>query len=194
VAADKRETQNLRDLRGRIDKAITQLGQPAKAAPVPLNPGTVELFAGCYLLPDSSVALRREDGKWQYTRDAKTWRGDGESAKPTPCPPTLVKLLLGVMGKLAKEFVADVSVNEAYLRELAQDRIALDKDLREYASLANSFGTSYEVDYGTDTMSAQSAIDMTQRDISANENEIAKTNLEQEKLKRDAETLKNFRF
>jgi spermidine synthase len=194
VAADKQEVQNLADLRNRIDKAINGLGKPKPSSPVTLPPGAIELFAGCYLLSDQTVILRRADGNWVYTRDAKTWWDDKSQGSPTPCPPALQKLLQSIVTKVTKETTADIQQNEKYLSELAQERTSLESDLRDYQNLANSYGYTYEVDYGTDSMAAEKALELTQRDLSANTNETTTTQLEQEKLKREFQSLVKFRF
>lgn len=194
IAADKQEVQNISDMEGRIQLALKGIGTPKPAAPVTLPPGAIELFAGCYLLTDQSITCRRADGSWLATRDGHTWAQEVVNGKPNLCPPALQPLLQGIIVKLIKEFTADFNENLNDLKELAQEKSGLQKDLLEYQNLSGMFGTNYEVDYGTDSLPAYQAVDRTQGDIGANENAVAQTIKEQEKLIRETQALKDFRF
>jgi len=193
VQGDIKESQNLRDLEARLVKALQGLGQPPPTKPVPLEPGTIELFSGAFLLPNRIVALRKANGEWQYT-DGKMWWSDKTSDKHEPCPAPLQGLLRGITTKLMMEIDADIKADQNYLMEISQEHASLVKDLGEYTYFSNNLGSSYEVDYGTDQMSAAQAISRTQQEITVNDSESAKTHTEIEKWQKDKSTLLDFHF
>jgi hypothetical protein len=79
-----------------------------------------------------------------------------------------------VLAKLEKEFRADLTAAGSDVTALQTDKAALDKDLAEYTMLS-SYGADYEVDYGTDTMSASEAISRTNADLAQNATDMATT-------------------
>lgn len=193
IQGDIKEQQNLQDLESRIAKALQGLGKPAPAKPVPLEPGTIELFSGAFMLPNQIVALRQANGEWRYA-DGANWWTEKTAEKHEPAPAVLPPLLKGIMTKLAKEMDADIKADENYLQELRQERAMLDKDLSEYNRYAGIFGTYYEVDYGTEQIPAYQAVSRTQTDITANDGEDAKTRAEIEKWKKERMALLSFHF
>lgn len=193
VQGDIKESQNLQDLEARLVNALQRVGKPPPTKPVPLEPGTIELFSGAFLLPNRTVALRKANGEWQYT-DGKMWWTDKTSDKHEPCPALLQGLLRGIATKLMMEIDADIKADQNYLMELSQEHASLVRDLMEYTYFSNNLDSSYEVDYGTDQMSADQAISRTQQEIAVNDSESAKTHTEIEKWQKEKSTLLDFHF
>ena len=186
VQEDKTEIKNLSDLHRRLMKAQQNLVMPpATATPLgSLVAGQVELFADCQLTPEGNVRLRASDDHWLFTDGKRFWT-DKPDDKPLPCPPELAVVLKSVLQKLQKEFAADLAATESDLRALMLERTALERDLAEYQSFQNSYGSSYEVDYGTDEMAVSDAISRTNRDQEENVQNIATIEKERAKATSD---------
>jgi hypothetical protein len=191
VADDQAELHHLEDLHHRLATALTRVGQPAgRAAPYSVTPQAVELFVGCYLMPDSRVAVRGAESEWLYTDGRRLW-SEGANAKAGPCPPELSAALKSVMLKLRKEFAADLASVDSDLRDLGSNRASLEKDLAEYRSIyaANGYQADYEVDYGTDSISVSDALARTRRDIDQNQQDTERSMANRAKLASDMERL-----
>lgn len=167
IAGDKQELKNLKDLYQRLHTAYDRLGDPPKgstAAPAP-NPDDVELFIGCRLLADNRITLRDDKGVWVTTD------GDTLHLTPTdsrPCPPAFAAALHSILVKLDTDNNAEIKQDMNDLQTQATDLQTLQKDMSEYQSLQAQNGSSYEVDYGTEEISASDAISRTQKDIDQN--------------------------
>ncbi|MCW3052654.1 MAG: Spermidine synthase [Chthonomonadales bacterium] len=167
VAGDRQELTNLQDLDKRLHTAYDNLGNPpAGATPAPA-PGTddVELFIDCRLRADGKITLRDDKGGWAVM-DASTLTLAQKS--PQPCPPELKAALYSVLVKSDTDNTAAIASDKNDLTTLASDLTSLQKDLSDYNSLMIQNGSSYEVDYGTDSISASDAISRTQKDIDQN--------------------------
>ena len=185
VQSDRNEMRNLNDLIVKLNLAQSRLQMPSPLAVSAVEPvGSVELFAGAYLLPDGNVALRTPK-RWIYTA-GKTII-DGKTIKP--CPKEISSLLLGVMKKLQKEFDADLKEEQINIMDLQQENVSLKKDMNEYQSLAFSNGYSYEVDYGTSTVSASRAIELTTTDLLRNEADMITAVTEKKKTLEEQQRL-----
>ncbi len=193
VAADKREYQNLLDLEARLAKTLQTLGSPPESKPIPLEPGTIELFTGTFLLPNGLIALRNGNGTWIYT-DGKQWYPEKEQSGQQPCPPPLSSMLKEVIAKLTKEIEADIQADKKYLQDLAQERASMDVDLIQYNQLGHTLGMAYTVDYGTEEIPAYSAISRTQQEIDNSNYETRQTLAEIEKWEQNVTKLRDFRF
>jgi len=184
VSADAQELQDLTDLRGRIDRALTRLGDGPDAAPpaLPGNlaDGAIELFVDCGLLSDGRIALLSPDGVYHFF-DGATWSVPGQPAQPVPAG--LVAILKSILPKLQKEMEGDIREDTNDLATLASDRVDLQKDLAEYTSLASQNGASYEVDYGTDEISASDAINRTNADLTQNAQDTTDTQKDLDKTR-----------
>ena len=177
VQGDKAELDALEDLDKRLDAALVRVGSsPRKDAPpdlpADLSPNAIELFSGGGLLQDGRVALIDVAGRYEFT-DGKTIVGANGNQTPVPCSPFLASALDSVLVKLEKEFNADLTELAADTVTLQSDKTSLQTDLQEYTSLFNANGADYEVDYGTDTLSAQEALNRTNADIAQNAKDIA---------------------
>jgi spermidine synthase len=194
VRADKDEVKGLQDLTRRLDAAAKQVGEPSADAKLPPDlpeaqaAGAVELFSGGGLLADGRVALVDDGGTYWFTDGKTMTRADG--GKPQPCPPALVAIIRSVLPKMEKEMSADLVSLGKDMTTLASDKASLDTDLREYTSLYNSNGPSYEVDYGTDEISAQEALDRTKRDLAQNLEDTRLTIAEQAKTQANIERVR----
>jgi spermidine synthase len=191
VADDQAELRHLEDLRHRLAAAMTRVGQPAgPAASYSVTPQAVELFVGCYLMPDTRVAVRGAAREWLYTEGRRLW-SDGPNAKAAPCPPELSASLQSVMLKLRKEFTADLASVDSDLRDLGSNRASLEKDLSDYQSIyaTNGYQADYEVDYGTDSIPVSDALARTRRDIDQNQQDTERSMADRAKLTSDMERL-----
>ena len=179
VRDDKTEVSNMQDLTRRIDLALKQVGSAPASPPVKPSGLFTELFVGGYLTDEGSVRISQPNGKWLIT-DGKTLTY-GDSLKPSPCPKELAAMLKSVMVKLQKELTADQSSNKSDLATIAKDRAQLEMDLASYQSIysGNNFDGTYEVDYGTDSISVSTAISRTQADLDKNKADEAEAIVEQ---------------
>lgn len=194
IAEDRTELRNLEDLGKRLNTALTRLGKPANPpAPAPLNAlsaggegGAVELFNGCFLLPDDRIAFCGPEGRWRFT-DGRTITSEVSGEKPARCAPELAEALKSILLKLQKEFTADLTTAANDLTLLQMDLIALNKDLAEYQNIfaANGYQYDYEVDYGTEVIGVSDAIARTRRDITGNQDETQKVLIQQIKTQRE---------
>lgn len=170
VSEDETELHNLQSLNTRLTTAAAHIGVPdvgvQSGGPTVVMPDQVELFAGCVLLPDSRVGLRESDGQWVFT-DGRSLTTEAEKNHPSPLDPALAKALRSVMQKLQKEFAADLAADDSDLSTTETALASLESDLNQYQSLLtqNNYDGSYEVDYGTDSISVSDAISRTQNDL-----------------------------
>jgi spermidine synthase len=176
IKGDQAELNALQDLNKRLDTALARVGTSDKKTPPPDLPenqakDAIELFSAAGLLTDGRVALIDETGRYLFT-DGKTI-GDGKTSEA--CPPGLATALSSVLAKLEKEFRADLTESGSDLVTLQSDKQSLDKDLADYTTLSSQYGPSYEVDYGTDSMSAQEALNRTNADLVQNATDTAET-------------------
>lgn len=183
VKGDQEELDALADLDKRLTSALAHVGGTAHRTPPSDLPGgqatgAVELFSSAGLLTDGRVALIDSTGTYRFT-DGKTIT-DGKTTDP--CPPALAGALGSVLAKLEKEFRADLTEAGSDLTTLASDKASLTKDLADYATLATANGMEYEVDYGTDTISASDAIARTNADLVQNATDTADAQKSQDTL------------
>ncbi len=167
VGEDRKELTNLQDLDRRLHLAYDNLGDPptgSGATPAP-TADEVELFIGCRLVADDTIALCTEKGVWVST-DGATINAAGVLSRP--CPPALKAALYSVLAKLNTESAADLKSYQDDLTVQATDLQSYQSDLAEYQSLQSQNGSDYEVDYGTDSISASDAIRRTQNNIDQN--------------------------
>lgn len=191
VRADKEELANLEALVKRLETAKQRIGkipEPPAASLRPVPTGAIELFASTYLLPDGRYAIRRPDGLFFYT-DGKSLSSEKPGEKASTPPPELLDALKSVNTKLIKELDADLKKDDGYLAELVTEYNALQKDMAEYQNYRSANGGSYEVDYGTDTMSADEAITKMEADIAQWGTEYNTALTERRKDANDLQTL-----
>ena len=167
VAGDRQELTNLQDLDHRLHTAYDNLGAPPTGAtPAPTAAAEdVELFIDCRLRADGKITLRDDKGGWAVM-DGSTLTLSQKS--PQPCPPALKAALYSVMVKLDTDNTAAIASDQNDLTTLASDLKSLNTDFNEYQNLQSQNGSDYEVDYGTDSVSASDAISRTQKDIDQN--------------------------
>ena len=168
VAEDRKETENLVDLGRRLEAAATRLGKPNAPANIPgVSADAVELFVGCFVLAGNRIAFREPSGKWATTDGTSLWNASGVGR---PCPPPLKAALRSIMANLLRSLNADYTSFSNDLNTLASDRASLDRDLAEYRSIyaANGYQSSYQVDYGTESITVSDAISRTERDLQQN--------------------------
>ena len=189
VKDDWTEVRNLEDLDRRLTSAVVSAGQPSKGTATVAPPGSTELFVGGFLLPGGTVGIHAANG-WQFTDGKSLWTGSAEQRQGVaPCPPELAQVIRSVMLKLQKELAADIRSLANDASQLQTDRASLQRDLAEYQRLESSYGSGYEVDYGTSTMSASSAVSRTQTDIADNQREIEANTIERAKTAADLEKI-----
>ncbi|MCW3100404.1 MAG: Spermidine synthase [Chthonomonadaceae bacterium] len=166
VAGDRKELNNLQDLDRRLHAAYDRLGDPPKEAVATAAPSAenVELFIGCQLRTDGTIAIRDDKGAW-VTTDGTTLTAAGTAR---PCPPLLTAALYSILVKLNTDNAAAIQSDQNDLQVQQTDLKSLQSDLAEYQSLQSTNGSDYEVDYGTDQISASDAISRTQKDIDQN--------------------------
>ncbi|MEP6756666.1 MAG: hypothetical protein ABJA67_14265, partial [Chthonomonadales bacterium] len=109
---------------------------------------------------------------WMET-DGKTLTAPG-TKKPSPCPPELLATIKGVLVKLQKELIADQASSKNDFDVNQKDKQQLQTDLATYQSIqsANSYDSTYEVDYGTSSIPVGNAISLTEKDIQDNAAEL----------------------
>ncbi len=186
VREDWTEIRNLEDLDRKLGQAVVSARQPQALTPTIAPAGSVELFVGAYLLPAGAVALHGPNDDWLYTDGKQLWSGTGiEKKNARPCPPELAAVFKSSLTKLQKELGADILSLDNDLRQLQTDRASLNKDLQDYNTLSSSYGSSYEVDYGTDSMSASQAISKTEGDITQNQQDVDENALDRAKSVKD---------
>lgn len=168
VSQDRMERDNLENLTNRLATALQRLGGPPSGAQ-PTRPGTgqTEMFIGCMLMPDGTVSLRGADGNWVNT-DGNQLTATGGASKPRPCPPLLASTLRSILLKMRQDRQGGISSDQNDLSQLSYDRSSLQNDMSQYQSLEEINGPSYDVDYGTDEISASDAITRTQADLDQN--------------------------
>lgn len=193
VADDRTELRNLDDLNRKLTAASTRLGTPSPShLPNKLGTEAVELFFGCFLLPDNRFTLCGADGYW-LTTDGRQLTSEKLGEPARPCPPALSAALQSVLPKLQKEFAADIASDDNDLRQLATERAGLQNDLAQYQSIytANGYQGDYEVDYGTEEIPVSDAIARTQRDLDQNTQDTARTQAERDRLVADLQRLQS---
>ena len=182
VREDENEVLNIQALIDRIEKGLNNLPEPlANASTMTIAPEDVELFAGSAIRNSRMIQIRKPDNAWLSTDGEDVWDND-VAVRRHPIPPLLKQSLKGILTKLDKEFAGDLAALENDYKELAQEKLSLDKDHSEYLSLSSSNGGDYEVDYGTDSISAQEAINRTEADQKGNADLIAQTQAEGNRL------------
>ena len=182
VGEDRKELTNLQDLDRRLHTAYDRLGTPpvgAVTTPPPVAEN-MELFIGCQLLPEGTIALRDEKGEWLTTNG--TTLTTQSHAAPRSCPPLLTAALYSVLVKVDTDNTATAASDKNDLRTLATDLNSLQSDLAEYQSLQRMNDSSYEVDYGTDQIPASEAIRRTQNDIDQNAQDTKSTQADIDRL------------
>ncbi len=184
VQSDEAELAALEDLNKRLDAVLVRVGSsPRKSPPVDLPAdlaqNAIELFSNAGLLQDGRIALVDEAGVYRFTDGTTLTGADGNKE---PAPPGLSAAFVSVLTKLDKEFTADISELGADAIALQRDKVALDTDLKEYTALYNANGASYEVDYGTDTLSAQEALNRTNADLAQNAKDVEEVGKQQTSL------------
>jgi hypothetical protein len=124
-------------------------------------------------MSDGSVAMRMPENRWMTT-DGKTLTISGPKTSRQACPKELRSALRDVIHKLKKELAADMASDDNDIRVIQQDGAALQRDLAEYQNiqLNNPWDSSYEVDYGTDSIPVGRAIDRTLNDIDQNTRDL----------------------
>jgi len=159
VKEDTEEVASLKELQRRLLLAVERIGQPSSQTAPGLSANdqldAVELCTGIGLLRDDRIAVLGADGQWSYY-------------SPGAVPANLKPVFAAIGAKLVKETESDIRGWQEELKTLASDKAALESDLQEYNSLASQYGSSYEVDYGSATMTASAAIDRTNKDIADN--------------------------
>jgi hypothetical protein len=185
VQYERKELRNLQDLSRRLEAARLVLGRPRAVPNAAPPPAGDELFTGCELLPDGAAALHAADGEWILTDGKRLWKSGAEAAAGS-APAGLSRALAGVLAARLKELRAEVAAHEDDLRRLASERASLEKDLADYQALYNAHGPDYEVDYGTSTMSAASALLRTQTDLDQNRKDQEQTAAERSRLAESA--------
>ena len=194
VKADQKELANLRDLMHRLDLAQQRLGSPpAGATPSKPSAGELELFIGCFLKPDGTVAIREPNGQWLST-DLQTLTHVDAKGKITsqPCPAPLIAAIKDTLDSVVKATTAGIEADKHDLDSLRSDYNALSADLSEYQNIQMAQGDSnYEVDYGTEEIPVYQAINRTEQDIQQTKTEFAAIEKDIEKLQNQLTTLRN---
>jgi spermidine synthase len=194
IKSDQKELANLTDLIHRLDLALQRLGSPpAGGTPSRANKGELELFIGCILRTDSSIAIREPDGKW-LTTDLITLNHTDDRGKvsTSPCPPSLAAAVKDALQAAAKAAAAGIAADMHDMDQLRYDYNSLTADLSEYRNIQMVQGdSSYEVDYGTDEIPVYDAINRTQRDLQQTETEYNATQKDLNQLQAQLETLNN---
>jgi spermidine synthase len=182
VGEDRKELTNLQDLDRRLHTAYDRLGDaPAgTTATAPATAENVELFIGCQLRTDGTIAIRDDKGAWLIT-DGVTFTL-GQQTAPRPAPPLLTAALHSVLVKLDTDSTAALQQEKHDLDVLRTDLQSLQNDLLEYQSLQRMNDSDYEVDYGTDQIPASEAIRRTQNDIDQNARDTQSTEAEVTRL------------
>lgn len=204
VNEDWLEFKNLKDMKFKLDAAITRVTANPPPTPTSLPKGlsvaqapplrSVELFVNGYLMESGILGVHLADNTWLFTDGKTMWTGDEKAdtsqtarAKGKPCPPALAGALKSIMLKLQKEIAADITSDVNELNSLQSTRVDIEKDKLEYQSLnqANGNDGSYEVDYGTDSMPVRQALVLTDKDLADNQKEIDQTNADLKKENAD---------
>jgi len=192
VRQDKIEAKNLGDLQQKLGKAIQGLGE-GKPKFEALPAGATELFVGCYTYTDNAanviVFINPEAQKIVMSASTVT----DAAGKTHDVPPALATTMRSILNKLAKELSNDLV---SYDKDIAQDHsdlAASNNDLTQYNDLytSNGYDPTYSVDYGTDEIGVQDAIDRTQNDINSINIDITQLQAQKGKATQDLANVQN---
>jgi hypothetical protein len=187
VRSDRDELRNLTDLMHRLDLAQQRLGAPPAGNANPgLKPGETELFIGCVIRQDGTIALHEPDGRW-LTTDLATIKHNTDSH---PCPPVLAAAVRSALDRVLRDTKSGLKADTADLQQLNLDVSELNTDMNQYLNIRDMYGdSSYEVDYGTDEIPVSQAISKTNQNLEQAQREIRATEADIEKLKAQQDVL-----
>ena len=164
VQSDTDEFNNLQDLERRLGIAMKSLGTSKERSSVTLPENAVELFIGCHVLENNDIVL--------YEPGGSPIRLDGSHStdalgKSTPLTADLKGALTSVLRKMVVELQKDIISNRKERISLDLEESSTKSDLMQYEQIQaqNSFDPTYEVDYGTDSVTIVQAIRLTNRDL-----------------------------
>ncbi len=166
VKADNAEYLNLQDLKRRLGGAVKKLGTSSESNVINLEDGAIELFVGCHILSDNRIALYGPGGKVSTSDGTSMVLPSGHKIS---IDPDLKAALVSVMKKMIKESDQDIASDQTDLQSLQAEQSSTENDLREYQNIQvqNSYDPGYEVDYGTDSIPVEQAIQQTQADLAS---------------------------
>jgi len=166
VKADNDEFLNLQDLQRRLQGAMKRLGSSSESHSIEAGEDEVELFVGCYVRSDNTIALYTPGGHAAIMNGKTLVTPTGQT---TPLKPELKTAIVSVLKKMIKESMQDIVSNAAEQKSLVAEQVSTENDLQQYQSIQmqNSYDPTYEVDYGTDSIPVSQAIDKTRSDLSS---------------------------
>ena len=182
VRGDELELKNMQDMRRKVAAATQHFKPSPEKNSLNLPTGAAELFVGCHLLEDKRIELYGPGGAVSYLDGTNVTSADG---KKTPITPEVYATIGSVIKKLIDEDEKDLV---SYTKELAdadKEIASINNDYIQYEQLATQYGYDSDVDYGTDTVSAQQAIQLTQKDLTAAQND--KNQLQTDRTKQQNE-------
>ncbi|HEY3781695.1 MAG TPA: hypothetical protein VGL56_11455 [Fimbriimonadaceae bacterium] len=162
VREDRLEVKNLKELQTRLETAISGMGAPASGAAITPDKDATELFVGAYILNNNTVVFDQPDGKRLTLNGDNLIDATGATHK---APTALKQAVVSIINKLAKEINGDMASYDSDIRQDQSDLNSSHSDLQQYQYYASTYGGGYQVDYGTDEISADDAVSRTQADI-----------------------------
>lgn len=185
VQQDKNEVHNLTLLEGKLNGALTGLGRSPEAGSIKPQPQEVELFTGCYVLPNGTIEFHGPGNK------TTSYASGSLGATTEQMPEPLKKAVIGILKKLGKESQGDIASAEHDLLQINSDEAATQKDLQEYKNIYATYNDPYyEVDYGTDEIPVRTAIDRTYTDLGQIRSDKSQTEAARDKAQNDLNTIR----
>jgi hypothetical protein len=167
TADDQVEATNVRAMAKRLETAGFQLPALPSNAPtkaLPPTPGALELFNGAWVMPaGNALAFETDIGRFEYLDPARGFFQDSSLgiASQRPYTPALRDLLAYHLGQQVKDEKATRDGINRTLADYNADINELNRDLAEYTEIQRSDGGATAVDYGTQRVSCQTAILLT---------------------------------
>ena len=185
VRQDQTELKNMGDLHAKLILAQSKVGSSPEKDSIAVPDGAVELFVGCHLLSNGEIVVHQPGGK-TVTFDPKAIK-DNETTKAaskelTACFGSIIK-------KLWNESQQDLASDQAEMADLGRQYQSTQNDLQQYNQLASYNGSDYQVDYGTDSMPAYAAIQLTVQDLKSINSDVASLQLDVAQTQREHDAL-----
>jgi spermidine synthase len=176
---DRRELQNLREMRDRLEEALRGLGEvPETQPPLPQPPvpGALEVFSSVWLLQDdSALAVKLPENELAFV-DGTGWYKDQARKQPREgtYPKGFVPVVVAYLNKNLNDMSATRTRVEQEMSAAQADLTSLQRDVSDYEGLSRS-GTadSDDVDYGTSEIPLGQALQRTYADLATTQQRIA---------------------